>query len=140
MKSTSTLDGIFNPISDDSLSSYPNGICNLIPDIINQQCYFRRVQIFRHSSVQSSSTFRSRKADTLIYILKFKKIEQGKLLYPKIYPLIFLNTCQVRSSNCSTKSKSGPDKPSPKTVYPKLGFCVASRSLSPNVLKFSPMS
>ena len=56
-----------------------------------------RVQIFGHSSVQSSSTFGSRKARTPIYILRFKKIEQGKLLYPKICPPIFLKTCQESS-------------------------------------------
>ena len=31
------------------------------------------------------------------------------LLYPKIFPPIFGNTFQVRSSNCSRKSKSWPD-------------------------------
>ena len=49
-----------------------------------------RVQISGHSSVQLSSTFRSRKEDKPIYILRFKKIEQGQLLYPKIFPPIFL--------------------------------------------------
>ena len=48
-----------------------------------------RVQISGHSSVQSSSTFGSRKARKPIYILRFKKIEQGQLLYPKIFPLMF---------------------------------------------------
>ena len=47
------------------------------------------VQIFGHSSVQPSSTFGSRKARKPIYILRFKKIEQGQLLYPKIFPPIF---------------------------------------------------
>ena len=65
VKSSSTLDGIFKTISDKSLSSYPNGICKPILDIINQQRHFtyRRVQIYGHYTVQSPSTFRSRKAD-----------------------------------------------------------------------------
>ena len=33
--------------------------------------------------------FRSRKARQPIYILRFKNIEQGQLLYPKIFPLTF---------------------------------------------------
>ena len=56
------------------------------------KCYFMRVQISGHSSFESSSTFRSRKADGPIYILRFKKIEQGSLLYPKIFPRILLKT------------------------------------------------
>ena len=63
--------------------------------------HFMRVQISGHSSVQSSSTFGPRKARKPIYILRFKKIEQGKLLYPKIFPPIFLKTFQERSSSCS---------------------------------------
>ena len=47
-----------------------------------------RVQISGHSSVQSSSTFGSWKARKPIYILRFKKIEHGQLLYPKISPPI----------------------------------------------------
>ena len=34
----------------------------------------------------------------------------GSLLYPKIFPLILLNTCQWRSPICSRKPKSWPDK------------------------------
>ena len=56
-----------------------------------------RVQISGHSSVQSSSTFGSRKAQKPIYTLRFKKIEQGQLLYPKIFPPIFLKTLQEES-------------------------------------------
>ena len=108
-------------------------MASLSPFPISQDNYhFMRVQISGHFSVQSSSAFRSRKADKPIYILRPKKIEQGKLLYPKIFPLIFLNTFQVRSSNCSRKSKGWLDKLSPKTVYPKLGFHIASKSLSPS--------
>ena len=57
---------------------------------------FMRVQISGHSSVQSSSTFGSRKARKPIYILRFKKIEEGQLLYPKICPPIFLKTFQEK--------------------------------------------
>ena len=59
-----SLDGIFNPISDSLPSSFPNVICKPIPDIIHQQYHFRQVQISGHSSVQSSSTFRLRKANS----------------------------------------------------------------------------
>ena len=102
--------------------------------------HFMRVQISGHSSVLPSSTFGSRKAWKPIYTLMFKKIEQGKLLYPKIFPPIFLNKCQEKSPNCSRKFKSWPDKLSPKAVYLKLGFHIASRSLSPSDPKCSPIS
>ena len=49
------------------------------------------------------------------------------MLYPKIFPPIFLNTFQVRSSNCSRKPKGWPDKLSPKAVYLILGFHFAPR-------------
>ena len=98
------------------------------------------VQISGHSSVQSSSTFGSRKEDKPTYILRFKKIEQGRLLYPKIYSPIFLNTFQVRPSNCPRKSNGWPDKPSPKAVYLKLGFLFSSRCVNPKGLKFSPLT
>ena len=142
MKSASILDGIFKPISDSLLSYFPNGIYNPILDITNTIRYhFRRVQMYGHSSVQSSSTFRSRKLDKPIYIFWFKKIEQGQLLYPKFFPPIFLKTCQEQSSSsCSKWLKSWTVKSPPKVVNSKLGFCVASRSLYPNDLNFSPMS
>ena len=59
------------------------------------------------------------------------------VLYPKIFPLIFLKTLQEKSPSGSRLLKSGS---SPKAVNLKLGFCVASRSLHPNGLKFSHMS
>ena len=68
--------------------------------ILSIDIHFMWVQISGHSSVQSSSTFRSRKADKPIYILRIKKIEQGQLLYPKISPLILLNTYLLRSLTC----------------------------------------
>ena len=46
-------------------------------------------QISGHSSVQSSSTLGLRKARQPICILRSKKIEQGQLLHPKIFPPIF---------------------------------------------------
>ena len=102
-----SLDGIFKPISDDLLSSSPNGIYKPIPNITYTVKYrFRLMQIYGHSSVQSSSTFRSRKADQPIYILRFKKIEQGQLLYPKIFPLILLITYSLKSLTCSRMPKS----------------------------------
>ena len=84
--------------------------------------HFMRVQISGHSSVQSTSTFGLWKARKPICILRFKKIEQGQLLYPKICPPIFLKTFQGRTPSCSKLLKDWPDKLSPKAVYPKLGF------------------
>ena len=123
----------------------PSSVINLQMESISPfpksqgQYHFMQVQISGHSSVQSSSTFRSRKTDKPIYILRFKKIEQGQLLYPKIFPPIFLKTFQEISSSCSRKPKGWPDKPSPKIVYLKLGFHVASRYLIPRDPKCSPL-
>ena len=103
----------------------PNGFCKSIPDITNQR-YFMRVEIYRHFSVQSSSTLRSQKADQPIYILRYKNIEQGQQLYPKIFPPILINICSLRSSTCSRMPKSWPDKLSPKAMYIKLGFAFSS--------------
>src|SRR3954463_6540893 len=64
------LDGIFKPISEKSL-------------------HHQQGQISWYSSVQSSSTFKFRLAHKPIYTLRFKKIEQGQLSYPKIF-LIYL--------------------------------------------------
>ena len=82
------------------------------------QCWYHfiRVQISRHSSVQSSSTFGSRKARKPIYIPRFKKIEQGQLLYPKIFPPIFLKTLQEKSPSGSRLLKNWTVKSSPKAV------------------------
>ena len=126
-----------------SPSSYPSSLqMASVSPFPPSHCWYSTmwVQIFGHSSVQSSSTFRSQKADMPIYILRFKKIEQGKLLYPKIFPPIFLYICQERSLNFSRKSKNWPDRFSPKTVYLKLGFHFASRCLSPKDPKCSPFS
>ena len=45
-----------------------------------------------------------------------------KMLYQKIFPLILLNTCPLRSLICSRLPRIGLDKLSPKAVYLKLGF------------------
>ena len=42
--------------------------------------HFRRMQISGHSSVQSSSTFRSRKTDQPIYILRFNKSSRSSMV------------------------------------------------------------
>ena len=70
-------------------------ICKPIPYII-LLTHSMWAQISGHFSVQSSSTFGSRKARKPIYILRSKKIEQGQLLYPKICPPIFLKTFQEK--------------------------------------------
>ena len=57
-----------------------------------------QVQISGHSSVQSSYTFKPRMTHTSISFFKFKKIEQGQLLYPKICPPIFHSRCYPRVS------------------------------------------
>ena len=101
MRSTLLMMEYLSPSSDFNFQ-----MASISPFPTSQDKYhFMRVQISGHSSVQSSSTFGSRKADKPIYILRFKKIEQGQLLYLKIFPPIFLSTCQVRSSNCSRGSK-----------------------------------
>src|SRR3954470_22220582 len=61
------LDGIFELVSKKSL-------------------HHQQGQISWYSSVQSSSTFRFRQPHKPIYILRYKKIEQGQLSYPKICP------------------------------------------------------
>ena len=107
-------DGIYKPIPDKILlhlqmasispSSYPSSLqmASLSPFPTSHCWYYTmRVQIFGHFSVQSSSTFGSRKAHKPIYILRFKKIEHGQLLYPKICPPIFLKICQEWPSNGS---------------------------------------
>ena len=62
-----------------------------------------RVQTSRHSSVQSSFTFKSQMADSPIYLFRFKKIEQGQLLYAKIFPPIFfkISSHAPRVLSCS---------------------------------------
>ena len=82
-------------------------------------------QISGHSSVQSSSTLGLRKARQPICILRSKKIEQGQLLYPKIFPPISFKKLPSQAS----KSPKGC------TVqgYPrqsKLGFWFWSRKWS----------
>ena len=75
-----------------SPSSYPSSLqmAYVSPFPTSQRWYYTmRVQISGHSSVQLSSTFGSRKARKPINILRFKKIEQGQLLYPKMCPLMF---------------------------------------------------
>ena len=68
-------DGIFKPIFGDISSSPPNGICNPILDTTyTVQHHLRRVQISGHSSVQSSSTFESRKAKLANLTLQAKEI------------------------------------------------------------------
>ena len=106
--------GIYKPIPDKVLShlqmasispsSYPPSLqMASISPFPTSHCWdsTMRVQISGHSSVQSSSTFGSRKARKPIYILRFKKIEQGQLLYPKICPPIFLKNIsrKIHKSN-----------------------------------------
>ena len=89
--------GIYKPILDKILShlqmefispsSYPTSLqMAFVSPFPPPHCWHFTmwVQISGHSSVQSSSTFGSRKACKPTYILRFKKIEQGKLFYPKI--------------------------------------------------------
>ena len=138
---SSTTTGIQVLAKESLMRSTLLQMASVIPFPTSQGWYhFMRVQISGHSSVQSSSTFGSRKARKPIYILRFKKIEQGKLLYPKIFPLIFLKTLQEKSSICSRLPKSGPDKISPKTVYLKLGFTFSSRWVTHKGLICSPWS
>src|SRR3954468_14893915 len=65
---------------------HPDGIRKPIP--VKNSLHLQG-QISWYSSVQSSSIFRFRLAHKPLYILRFKKIEQGQLSYPKICPLYF---------------------------------------------------
>ena len=86
------------------------------------------MQISGHLSVQSSSTFRSRMADTPIELLRLKKIEQGQLLYPKICPHIFKAICLkgllmlIGFSIASRYSRFHQTKPPPKQWTSNYGF------------------
>ncbi|CAI8603697.1 unnamed protein product [Vicia faba] len=70
----------------------PSSVINLQMESISpfstsqDKYHLMRVQISGHSSVQSSTTFRSRKARKPIYILRFKKIEQGEPVVPQNFP------------------------------------------------------
>ena len=90
-------------------------MASVSPFPVSQDIYhFTRVQISGHSSFQSSSTFGSRKARKPIYILRFKKIEQGQLLYPKLCPPIFFKICQRSSSNGSRLAQRLDSQTPPK--------------------------
>lgn len=82
-------------------------------------------QISGHSSVQSSSTLGLRKARQPIYILRFKKIEQGQLLYPKICPPI---SSKKLPSQAAKFPKGCTVQGSPKQS--RLGFLLWSRKWS----------
>ena len=125
--------GIYKPIPDKILShlqmasispsSYPPSLqMASVSPFPTSHCWYStmRVQISGHSSVQSSSTFGSRKARKPIYILRSKKIEQGQLLYPKICPPIFFKVLTSIISICSSLLKDYTVKHPPKPV--KLGF------------------
>src|SRR3954464_9370826 len=74
-----------------SLSPFPPILCSdgIFKPISYKKSLLQLGQIPGHSSVQSSSTFRFRQAHKPIYILRYKKIEQGQLSYPKICPPYF---------------------------------------------------
>ena len=92
------------------------------------------VQISGHSSVQSSSTFGLRKARHPIYILRSKKIEQGQLLYPKIFPPIFFKIWQ---DNGSKSLKGCPVQLPPNTV--KIRVLVLAKKLRFSRVQSSPI-
>src|SRR3954467_8613683 len=83
-------DGIFKPIS------YKKSLLQL-------------GKIPGYSNVQSSSTFRFRQAHKPIYILRYKKIEQGQLSYPKICPsyLIIFQSIGLSNAQRYTRRKHG---------------------------------
>ena len=81
-----------------------------------------RVQISGHSSVQSSFIFKSRMVDSPIYLFRFKKIKQGKLLYPKIFPL-FSQYISQRISNAQGFSRNWSNKLTIETLRPQIRVC-----------------
>ena len=99
----------------------------------NQGLLQRFIQAWRMPNKVDSKTLGHKNSIPLDTYLK------RVLLYPKICPVIFLKTLQEKSPSCSSLLKSWTDKLSPKAVNPKLGFCVASRSVNPNELKGSPI-
>ena len=106
-----------------SPSSYPSSLqMASVSPFPTSPCWYSTmwVQISGHSSVQSSSTSGSRKAHQPIYTLRSKKIEQGQLLYPKIFPPIIFKVLPSITSNCSSLLKGYTVKHPPKPV--KLGF------------------
>ena len=113
-----------------SLSSYPSSLqMASVSPFPPSPCWHStmRVQISGHSSVQSSSTFGSRKAHKPIYILRSKKIEHGQLLYPKIFPPIFFKFLTSIISVCSSLLKGCTVKHPPKPV--KIRVLVIARKL-----------
>ena len=89
----------------------------------------------KHSSILSADnvtpcTSKRKFLDTLVFnhlppsdherktsqsiILRFKTIEQGQLLYPKISPLIFIQDILKRSLNAQGCSRIDPTNTSPK--------------------------
>ena len=121
-----------------SPSSYPPSLqMASVSPFPTSHCWYytMRVQISGHFSVQSSSTFGSRKARKPIYILRFKKIEQGQLLYPKICPPIFLKICQDWFPNCSRWLKGYTVKLLPKAA--EIRVLVLSRNLRFSMVKSS---
>ena len=102
MASTCPSPTRYNHLQMASLSPFPTSQC---------WYYTMRVQISGHSSIQLSSTFGSRKARNPIYILRFKKIEQGHLLYPKICPPIFFRVLTSIISICSSLLKELHSQP-----------------------------
>src|SRR3954468_16422803 len=83
------LDGIFKPISIIHLFQTPGWH---LQAHLRQKSLLQLGQIPGYSSVQSSSTFKFRQAPKPIYTLRYKKIEQGQLSYPKICPCYFSYT------------------------------------------------
>ena len=70
-----------------------------------------------------------RNARQPICILRSKKIEQGQLLYPKIFPPIFFKVCQESSSNGSRLLKDCTVQMPPKPVKIRvLGFSMVQSS------------
>ena len=64
----------------------------------------------------------------------------AKCCTPKFSLPYFSKQCKKDPQVTQSSPRVWPDKLSPKAVYPKLGFHVASRYLSPSYPKFSPMS
>ena len=104
------LDGIYNPISNKFLTYSPNGIFKPIPSTT-----FWRVQIYGHSSVQSSFTFESRTTKLANLTLQVQEYWIGEVVVPQNFPSHFIKIFLTRLLGLKTNLGFAQLKTSPCT-------------------------
>ena len=111
------LDGIYKPISNKVLSLLQMASLSPFPQLHIVERKFTGTLVSNHLSPSSHE-----RKNSPIYLFRLKKIEQGQLLYPKIFPLIYqdfshkTSWTQDRIKVCSAQDTSSC------TDNPKLGF------------------